>query len=170
MAKKTYTGIFAKTLTMADFNTAGYNGQGITEGVPVEITYQVLPANEVAFGSGSNSLGGVRTARVFQLNPKNNASSSAAVQCKFRLIYSDANRVRQTVVREDLTENVATFTGTGTQASFLPETTGMRVGAYAFLVIQFTPITTDSTNKFSAANTEVQVPCTFYTLANASGQ
>lgn len=165
MANKVYTGIFAKTLIKSDMNSAGFDGLAITAGVPVELTYQVLPSNEVAFGSGSNSLGGVRTARVFQLDPQNAAGDS--VNCRFRLIYSDANRVRTTVVREDLTENVKGAVGNPTQASYLPETTGMRVGAYSYLVIQFTPLASGTTfNKDSP----IQLPCTFYTLANASGQ
>lgn len=165
MANKVYTGIFAKTLIKSDMNSTGFDGLAITAGVPVELTYQVLPSNEVAFGSGSNSLGGVRTARVFQLDPQNAAGEH--VNCRFRLIYSDANRVRTTVVREDLTENVAGAVNAPTQASYLPETTGMRVGAYSYLVIQFTPLASGTTfNKDSP----IQLPCTFYTLANASGQ
>ncbi len=165
MANKVYTGIFAKTLIKSDMNSTGFDNLAITAGVPVELTYQVLPSNEVAFGSGSNSLGGVRTARVFQLKPLNAAGDD--VNCRFRLIYSDANRVRTTVVREDLTENVAGAVSAPTQASFLPETTGMRVGAYSYLVIQFTPLESDTTFN---AESQIQLPCTFYTLANASGQ
>ena len=45
--------------------------------------------------------------------------------------------------------------------------TGMRVGAYSYLVIQFTPLASGTT--FNAASS-IQLPCTFYTLANASGQ
>lgn len=165
MANKVYTGIFAKTLLKSDFNSTGFDGLAITAGVPVELTYQVLPSNEVAFGSGSNSLGGVRTARVFQLDPQNAANQS--VNCRFRLIYSDANRVRTTVIREDVTSNVSGSPSTPTQASYLPETTGMRVGAYSFLVIQFTPLASGTT--FSATS-PIEVPTTFYTLANASGQ
>lgn len=165
MANKVYTGIFAKTLIKSDMNSIGFDNLAITAGVPVELTYQVLPSNEVAFGSGSNSLGGVRTARVFQLNPQN--AEGQSVNCRFRLIYSDANRVRTTVVREDLTENVSAAVSAPTQASYLPETTGMRVGAYSYLVIQFTPLASGST--FNPASS-IQLPCTFYTLANASGQ
>lgn len=165
MANKVYTGIFAKTLIKSDMNSIGFDDLAITAGVPVELTYQVLPSNEVAFGSGSNSLGGVRTARVFQLDPQN--ADGQSVNCRFRLIYSDANRVRTTVVREDLTENVKGAVANPTQASYLPETTGMRVGAYSYLVIQFTPLESGTTfNK----NSPIQLPCTFYTLANASGQ
>lgn len=165
MANKVYTGIFAKTLIKSDMNSTGFDNLAITAGVPVELTYQVLPSNEVAFGSGSNSLGGVRTARVFQLDPQNAAGEH--VNCRFRLIYSDANRVRTTVVREDLTENVAGAVNEPTQASYLPETTGMRVGAYSYLVIQFTPLASGTTFN---AKSPIQLPCTFYTLANASGQ
>lgn len=53
MANKVYTGIFAKTLLKSDLNSTGFDGLAITAGVPVELTYQVLPSNEVAFGSGS---------------------------------------------------------------------------------------------------------------------
>lgn len=53
MANKVYTGIFAKTLIKSDFVSTGFDGLAITAGVPVELTYQVLPSNEVAFGSGS---------------------------------------------------------------------------------------------------------------------
>lgn len=166
MANKVYTGIFAKTLLKSDFNSTGFDGLAITAGVPVELTYQVLPSNEVAFGSGSNSLGGVRTARVFQLNPQDAGGND--VNCRFRLIYSDANRVRTTVIREDVTSNVNGATNTPTQASYLPETTGMRVGAYSFLVIQFTPLATVQST--FAATSPIEVPTTFYTLANASGQ
>lgn len=88
MANKVYTGIFAKTLIKSDFTSTGFDNLAITAGVPVELTYQVLPSNEVAFGSGSNSLGGVRTARVFQIKPID--AASADVECRFRLIYSDA--------------------------------------------------------------------------------
>ena len=165
MANKVYTGIFAKTLLKSDLNSTGFDGLAINAGVPVELTYQVLPSNEVAFGSGSNSLGGVRTARVFQLDPQNAAGQS--VNCRFRLIYSDANRVRTTVIREDVTSNVNGSTSTPTQASYLPETTGMRVGAYSYLVIQFVPLANGTT--FNAAS-PMEIPTTFYTLANASGQ
>ena len=70
-------------------------------------------------------------------------------------------------MREDLTENVAGQVDQPTQASYLPETTGMRVGAYSSLVIQFTPLVSGTTFN---ANSPIQLPCTFYTLANASGQ
>lgn len=53
MANKVYTGIFAKTLIKSDFVSTGFDNLAITAGVPVELTYQVLPSNEVAFGSGS---------------------------------------------------------------------------------------------------------------------
>ena len=76
-------------------------------------------------------------------------------------------RVRTTVIREDLTSNVNAPTSAPSQASYLPETTGMRVGAYSYLVIQLTPLASGTT--FNAASV-VQIPCTFYTLANASGQ
>ena len=165
MANKVYTGIFAKTLLKSDLNSTGFDGLAITTGVPVELTYQVLPSNEVAFGSGSNSLGGVRTARVFQLDPQDESGKS--VNCRFRLIYSDANRVRTTVIREDVTSNVNGSTSTPTQASYLPETTGMRVGAYSYLVIQFVPRANGTT--FNATS-PMEIPTTFYTLANASGQ
>lgn len=112
-----------------------------------------------------HSLGGVRTARVFQLDPQNAAGDS--VNCRFRLIYSDANRVRTTVIREDVTSNVNGSTNTPTQASYLPETTGMRVGAYSYLVIQFVPLASGTTFN---ANSPMEIPTTFYTLANASGQ
>lgn len=102
---------------------------------------------------------------MFQIKPLDAGSSD--VECRFRLIYSDANRVRTTVIREDLTSNVNGSTATPTQASYLPETTGMRVGAYSYLVIQLTPLASGTT--FNAASV-VQIPCTFYTLANASGQ
>lgn len=75
--------------------------------------------------------------------------------------------MRTTVIREDLTENVSGLVSQPTQASYLPETTGMRVGAYSYLVIQFTPLASGTT--FSATS-QIQLPCTFYTLANASGQ
>lgn len=115
--------------------------------------------------SRADSLGGVRTARVFQLDPQNAAGDS--VNCRFRLIYSDANRVRTTVIREDVTSNVNGSTSAPTQASYLPETTGMRVGAYSYLVIQFVPLASGTTFN---ANSPMEIPTTFYTLANASGQ
>lgn len=77
------------------------------------------------------------------------------------------DRVRTTVIREDVTSNVNGATSSPTQASYLPETTGMRVGAYSFLVIQFTPLASGTTFN---ANSPMEVPTTFYTLANASGQ
>lgn len=167
---KSYTGIFARTLTTSDFNDVAYDGISIIAGVPVELTYQVLPGNEIAFGAGTQSLGGVRTARVFQIAPFDEQQTPAAVPCKFRLIYADANRVRQTVIREDQTTNVATLVQTGTQASFLPETTGMRVGAYSYLVIQLTPNATSANHAFESNNTVIQIPITNYSLATASGQ
>ena len=167
---KSYTGIFARTLTISDFNDDAFDGISIIANVPVELTYQVLPGNELAFGAGSQSLGGVRTARVFQIAPFDNQATAVAVPCKFRLIYADSNRVRQTVIREDQTTNVASLVQTGTQASFLPETTGMRVGAYSYLVIQLSPNATSPGNAFSTANTTIQIPVTNYTLATASGQ
>lgn len=102
---------------------------------------------------------------MFQLDPQDAAGQS--VNCRFRLIYSDANRVRTTVIREDVTSNVNGSTSTPTQASYLPETTGMRVGAYSYLVIQFVPLANGTT--FNAAS-PMEIPTTFYTLANASGQ
>ena len=73
MAKK-YTGIYARTLTMADFDTTGFDGLAVVKMFPVTLTYRVLPGNEMAFGSGSNSLGGVRTAKVFQILPQRRRS------------------------------------------------------------------------------------------------
>ena len=168
MAKK-YTGIYARTLTMADFDTTAYNGIAIVENVPVTLSYRVLPGNEMAFGSGSNSLGGVRTAKVFQIAPKDGAQTPNAVSCSFRLIYQDANKVRATVIREDLTQNVSGAVTTANQFNYIPETAGMRVGAYSYLTIQLTPFATSSGNSFSAANSVIQMPVTNYTLINASG-
>lgn len=168
MAKK-YTGIYARTLTMADFDTTAYDGIAIVDGVPVTLSYRVLPGNEMAFGSGSNSLGGVRTAKVFQIAPKDGAQTPNAVPCSFRLIYQDANKVRATVIREDLTSNVSGAVTTANQFNYIPETAGMRVGAYSYLTIQLTPLATSSGNSFSAANTTIQMPVTNYTLVNSSG-
>lgn len=165
MAK--YTGIYAKTMIKGDFNLDGFDGQAININVPVTMQYQVLPGQEVAFGAGSTSLNGVRSARVMQINPMNSANT--AVPCMYRLIYADSNKVRQTVVREELTELVeASPSAAPNQSSYLPET-AMRVGAYAFLIIQLTPLVTDSANTFSAENSSVVIPTTVYTLASASG-
>ena len=168
MAKK-YTGIYAKTLTMADFDTTGFDGLAVVKDVPVTLTYRVLPGNEMAFGSGSNSLGGVRTAKVFQILPKDAEVTPGTIACSFRLIYQDANKVRATVIREDLTANVAGAVTTANQFNYIPETAGMKVGAYSYLTIQLTPLAGAGTVEFSAANTTIQMPVTNYTLVNSSG-
>ena len=168
MAKK-YTGIYARTLTMADFDTTAYDGIKAIAGVPVTLSYRVLPGNEMAFGSGSNSLGGVRTAKVFQILPKDGEATPGTITCSFRLIYQDANKVRATVIREDLTENVSGAVTTSNQFNYIPETAGMRVGAYSYLTIQLTPLATAAGTEFSAANTAIQMPVTNYTLVNSSG-
>ena len=168
MAKK-YTGIYSTTLTTSDFDTTAYDGIAVVAGVPVTLSYRVLPGNETAFGSGSNSLGGVRTAKVFQLAPKNNAATPGAVACRFRLIYQDANKVRATVIREDLTSNVLGDVTLANQFNYMPETAGMKVGAYSYLTIQFTPLAGDGTTAFSKANSVIQMPITNYTLVNSSG-
>ncbi len=168
MTKK-YTGIYAKTLTTSDFDTTAYDGIAVVAGVPVTLSYRVLPGNEMAFGSGSNSLGGVRTAKVFQLAPKDAEVSPSAIACSFRLIYQDANKVRATVIREDLTANVLGAVTSANQFNYMPETAGMKVGAYSYLTIQFTPLAGAGTVEFSAANTTIQMPVTNYTLVNSSG-
>lgn len=107
-----------------------------------------------------------------QLAPKD--STGAAVDGTYRLMYVDANKVRTTVLKQDVIANVASAPTTYTadiqaQAAYLPETVGMTVGAYAFLCIEFTPAAT-SENNFAIAQSQMQVPITVYTLANASGQ
>ena len=166
---KTYTGVFARTLTTADFDTTAYDGIAIVANVPVSLSYRVLPGNEIAFGAGSNSLNGVRTAKVMQIAPKDGAATPNAVPCSFRLIYQDPNKVRATVIRDDLTTNVSGAVTTANQFNYLPETPKMRVGAYSYLTIQLTPLATSSGNTFSAANTVIQLPVTNYTTVNASG-
>lgn len=167
-----YTGIYADTLLPANFDDSQFNGIKIQQGVPVRMYYRVLPGQEIAFGSGSSSLGGVRTAKIMQLNPKD--STDAVVNGTYRLMYVDANKVRTTVLKQDVLSNVSTAPTAYTsdvqaQSAYLPETVGMTVGAYAYLCIEFTPAAT-SENTFSTANSEMIVPITVYTLANASGQ
>ena len=167
-----YTGIYADTLLPAHFDNAQFDGIKIQAGVPVRMYYRVLPGQEIAFGSGSSSLGGVRTAKLMQLNPKD--SNDAAVAGTYRLMYVDANKVRTTVLKQDVISNVATAPTAYTsdvqaQSAYLPETVGMTVGAYAYLCIEFTPTATVEGN-WSAANSEMIVPITVYTLASASGQ
>ena len=90
-------------------------------------------------------------------------------------MYVDANKVRTTVLKQDVLSNVNTAPTSYTsdvqaQSAYLPETVGMTVGAYAYLCIDFTPSATVSGQTFSTANSEMQIPITVYTLANASGQ
>lgn len=170
-----FTGIYADTLTAKSFDSAQYDGLAITAGIPVRLYYRVLPGQQIAFGNGSSSLGGVRTAKIMQLKPMNNASTAAYIDCSYRLMYVDANKVRTTVLKQDECSNCNTAptsysSDVAAQAAFLPETVGMNVGAYAYLCIEFTPKTTDSTNKWEIDNTVIQLPITVYTLANAAGQ
>lgn len=168
-----FTGIYADTLTATSFDDEQFDGIAIQAGVPVRMYYRVLPGQEISFGSGSSSLGGVRTAKIMCLNPKD--SNNAAVQGTYRLMYIDANKVRSTVLRQDVLESVRTLPSAYTsdvqaQSAYLPETVGMTVGAYAYLCIEFTPSATVAGQTFSTANSQMIVPITVYTLANASGQ
>lgn len=167
-----YTGIYADTLLPTNFDDAQFNGIAIQAGVPVRMYYRVLPGQEIAFGSGSSSLGGVRTAKLMQLKPVDAANNP--VTGTYRLMYVDANKVRTTVLKQDVISNVSTAPTAYTsdvqaQSAYLPETVGMTVGAYAFLCIEFTPSQTVQST-YSTANSEMIVPITVYTLANASGQ
>lgn len=170
-----YTGIYAKTLTMADFDTSQYHGLAITAGVPVTLTYTVKPGQRIALGSGASSLNGVSTAKVFQINPMNSAATPAYVPCTYTLLYSDSNDVNQTTLKQDLTDNCKTKPSAYTAdiqavSARLPETVNLKVGAYAHIKIVLVPLTTDASNTFDKADTELQIPITVYTLANASGQ
>lgn len=167
-----YTGIYADTLLPTHFDAAQFNGITIQKDVPVRMYYRVHPGQEIAFGSGSSSLGGVRTAKLMQLNPKD--SEGNAVSGTYRLMYVDANKVRTTVLKQDVISNVATAPTAYTsdvqaQSAYLPETVGMTVGAYAYLCIEFTPTKTVEAT-WSTENSEMIVPITVYTLASASGQ
>lgn len=107
-----------------------------------------------------------------QLNPKDN--TGADVDGTYRLMYMDANKVRVTVLKQDVISNVkgapnSYVADVQAQAAYLPETVGMTVGAYAYLCIEFTPAAT-SANNFDIAQSAMQLPITVYTLANASGQ
>lgn len=164
----TLTGIFTKTLNISDFDTSGYDGVAITAGVPVFLYYQVLPGNGVAFGAGSNSYNGVRTAQNIQIKPVD--ESSTAVPSKVRLIYMDPNKVRQTVIKEVNSDYISGDPTTANQFNFLPETANMQVGAFCYLAIQITPNATSSGHTFSAENSVISVPATFRTYANASGE
>lgn len=170
-----YTGIYAKTLTMADFDTSQFDGLAITAGVPVTLTYTVKPGQRVALGSGSSSLNGVCTAKIFQIKPMNSNATPAYVACNYTLLYSDSNDVNQTTLKQDLTDNCNTAPSAYSAdvqavAARLPETVGLKVGAYAHIKIVLTPIATDAVNTFDKADTVLQIPVTVYTLANASGQ
>lgn len=167
-----YTGIYADTLLPTNFDDAQFDGITIQAGVPVRMYYRVLPGQEVAFGSGSSSLGGVRTAKLMQLNPVDAANNP--IDGTYRLMYVDANKVRTTVLKQDVISNVSTAPTAYTsdvqaQSAYLPETVGMTVGAYAYLCIEFTPTATVAST-WSTANSKMIVPITVYTLANASGQ
>lgn len=171
MAK--FTGIYSDTLLADSFDDAQFDGIAIQKGVPVRMYYRVLPGQEIAFGSGSTSLGGVRSAKIMTLRPKD--SANAVIAGTYRLMYVDANKVRTTVLKQDVLTNVEKLPGEFTsdvqaQSAYLPETVGMTVGAYAYLCIEFTPSATVSGQTFSTANSEMQIPITVYTLANASGQ
>ena len=159
----TLTGIFTKTLNISDFDTSGYDGVAITAGVPVFLYYQVLPGNGVAFGAGSNSYNGVRTAQNIQIKPVDEAST--AVSAKVRLIYME-----QTVIKEVNSDYISGDPTTVNQFNFLPETANMQVGAFCYLAIQITPNATSSGHTFSAENSVISVPATFRTYANASGE
>lgn len=170
-----YTGIYANTLTMASFDDSQYDGVPITQGVPVRLYYRVLPGQEIAFGNGSSSLGGVRTSKLVYLDPYDNQATPAKIECTYRLLYVDANKVRMTVLKEDVISNVNTAPTAWTdsvqaQAAYLPETSGMTVGAYAYLCIEFTPTKTVAGQAWETNNSKIQLPITVYTLANASGQ
>lgn len=170
-----YTGIYAKTLTAKDFDASEYDGIAVTAGIPVRLYYRVLPGQEIAFGNGSSSLGGVRTAKLMYLDPHDDDTPSNAVTGTYRLMYQDANKVRTTVLKEDQIANVNTAptawaTDVAAQAAYLPETSGMTVGAYAYLVVEFYPDTTIAGQSFDIDATNIQLPTTVYTLANASGQ
>lgn len=168
-----YTGIYADTLLPSGFSdVTQYDGIAIQAGVPVRVYYQVKPGQEIAFGSGSSSLGGVRTAKLMQLNPVDAANNP--IDGTYRLMYVDANKVRTTVLKQDVISNVSTAPTAYTsdvqaQSAYLPETVGMTVGAYAHLCIEFTPSATVAST-WSIANSKMIVPITVYTLANASGQ
>lgn len=166
---KTYTGVYADTLTIDQFDDSAYDGIAIIKDVPVSLSYRVLPGNEVAFGAGTNSLNGVRTAYVMQIKPMDSANTPAAVPCKYRLVYEDPNKVRATVVRQALTANVSGDPTSENQFNYLPETTNMRVPAYSYLTIQLTPLATAAGKTFVTANSTIQLPVTTYTLINATG-
>lgn len=168
-----FTGIYADTLTASSFDDSQFDGIAIQAGVPVRMYYRVLPGQEISFGSGSSSLAGVRTAKIMCLNPKD--SANADVDGTYRLMYVDANKVRTTVLKQDVLQAVKTLPTAYTsdvqaQSAYLPETVGMSVGAYAYLCIEFTPSATVGGQTFSTANSQMIVPITVYTLANASGQ
>ena len=106
MAKK-YTGIYAKTLTTSDFDTTAYDGIGLL--LPVfQSLFPIVfsPGNEMAFGSGSNSLGGVRLQRCFSLLRKMLKSARARLHAVSDSFIRMQTKVRATVIREDLTANV----------------------------------------------------------------
>jgi len=170
-----YTGIYAKTLTIADFDTTKYDSLSIVAGVPVTLTYRVLPGQQIAFGNGSSSLNGVRTAKLFQLKPMDEQGTPVYIPCTYSLEYTDANQVRTTVLKQSLTDDVATAPTAYTsdvqaQNAYLPEVSGLQVGAYAYLRITLTPLASSAGHTFKAANSNVIIPITVYTLANASGQ
>lgn len=167
-----YSGIFSETLVQTDFDSGSYDAKSIAKGIPVQLLYKVEPGNEVAFGSGSNSMEGVRTARVLQIKPMDNTGTAVIIPCKYELLYLDVNQLRQTHVKRDLTSNVLGDPGTSTpnQGAYLPETAGVRVGAYGYLCIRLTPLADKVTSTFSIANTVIQLPITRYTLETATGE
>lgn len=166
------TGIFSETLTYADFDDSAFSNIAVTMNNPVSLYYKVLPGNEVAFGSGANAFQGVRTAKCFRISPYYyNGSEAKPIKCKYTLSYIDVNQIRESTIRRDLTENVKGETSNANQFNYLPETTGYRVGAYAYLKITLQALEkpTDTDARWTNG-TIIEIPITRYTLQTATGE
>lgn len=170
-----YTGVYARTLTISDFDTSQYDGLSITAGIPVTLKYRVLPGQRVSLGSGSQSLNGVCTSKVFQLKAMDEQATPVEIPCRYTFQYADPNEVNATTLKQDLTANCNIAPNSYTSdvqavSARLPETSGVKIGAYAYIKIILTPISTSAGHTFNKTNTQIQIPITVYTLPNASGQ
>jgi len=116
-------------------------------------SYQVPAQQEIAFGVGKVSEGGVDSRRTCTVRVD---GATAQITGKLRLAYADANEVTVQPIQEDLTSNWSA-------GQKLAEVEGLRVREDSYLKILLSPTTT-STVDMSVTTIAVNVPVTVYIL------
>lgn len=149
---------WTKTLSLDDF-TETADGKSTQAGQWLQYKYRVPAQQMIRFGTGAIR-NGVDDRGIAVIDIKDNASTPAQIEGKYRLAYMDANEVKKSVIKEGYLNTIRASTTVRDAGNVLGET-GAGARQDSWLIIEILPAEAGKT--IEDDNSSFQIPVTVYT-------